>query len=72
MSTQLKRLIVVLGMHRSGTSLITHGLEALGAHLGSRLMPPNASVNAKGFFEDIDQTGLLLKHPEQMKRRDFR
>ena len=49
-----KRIIVVLGMHRSGTSAVTCGLTALGVDLGDTLMPPIEGVNAKGFFEDID------------------
>lgn len=47
-------LVVVLGMHRSGTSTITRAMETLGADLGSRLMPALAGVNDKGFFEDLD------------------
>ncbi len=47
-------LIVVLGMHRSGTSVLTRAMETLGANLGSRLMPAAAGNNDKGFFEDID------------------
>lgn len=49
-----KKVIVVLGMHRSGTSAITKGLQALGVDLGDRLMPPAPDNNAKGFFEDED------------------
>ncbi|MFZ3221863.1 MAG: glycoside hydrolase family 99-like domain-containing protein, partial [Rugosibacter sp.] len=49
-----KKLIVVLGMHRSGTSAITRGLQVLGASLGERLMPAIEGINAKGFFEDIE------------------
>ena len=49
-----KRIIVVLGMHRSGTSAVTCGLTALGVDLGDTLMPPIEGFNAKGFFEDID------------------
>lgn len=48
-----KRIIVVLGMHRSGTSAITRGLQALGVELGDRLMPGEES-NPKGFSEDQD------------------
>jgi hypothetical protein len=48
-----KRIIVVLGMHRSGTSAITRGLQAVGVELGDRLMPGEES-NRKGFFEDQD------------------
>lgn len=53
-----KRLIVLLGMHRSGTSAITRGLQVLGVGLGEKLYPPMEGVNDKGFFEDIDINSL--------------
>ncbi len=49
-----KSIVVVLGMHRSGTSLIARSLLTLGIDLGTRLMPPAAENNDKGFFEDVD------------------
>ena len=49
-----KRLIVVLGMHRSGTSAITRGLKVMGVELGDRFLPTMEGVNAKGFWEDLD------------------
>lgn len=49
-----KELIVVMGMHRSGTSAITKSLDAIGIHFGNHLLPPNPEVNKKGFWEDID------------------
>ncbi|WP_218131736.1 glycosyltransferase [Nitrosospira multiformis] len=49
-----KRLIIVLGMHRSGTSAITRGLQVMGVELGDNLMPAVENVNAKGFWEDLD------------------
>jgi hypothetical protein len=55
---QKKPLIVVLGMHRSGTSVITRGLEVLGVALGDKLMPEHEPTNPKGFFEDIDVNEL--------------
>ena len=48
------KLVVVLGMHRSGTSATTRALAALGADFGDRLLHPIAGVNEKGFFEDLD------------------
>jgi glycosyltransferase involved in cell wall biosynthesis len=51
--TQGTRIIVVIGMHRSGTSAITRGLHVLGVELGTRLLPPLAD-NTKGFWEDAD------------------
>lgn len=56
-----KRLIVVLGMHRSGSSTITRALNVLGVALGDRLMPPAGDNNAKGFFEDIDLNALNIE-----------
>ena len=57
-------LIVVLGMHRSGTSAITRGIRVLGADFGDNLQPAVAGINEKGFFEDNDIVALnerLLK-----------
>ncbi len=51
--TERKRLILVLGMHRGGTSAVTRGLAALGVSLGERMMPAHA-INEKGLFEDLD------------------
>lgn len=49
----MNKIVVVLGMHRSGTSAITRGLELLGVDLGSHLMPASAGENEKGFWEDL-------------------
>lgn len=60
---QERRIVVVVGMHRSGTSAIARALQALGVDLGDRLMPPLPGVNDKGFLEDEDivqlNVGLL-------------
>jgi hypothetical protein len=54
-------IVCVLGMHRSGTSLITALLQSLGAHLGppEHMMKPQPD-NPRGFYEhqllnDIDE-----------------
>lgn len=54
------RVIVVLGMHRSGTSAITKGLEVMGVNLGQHLMPGDAD-NVKGYFEDVDINRLNVE-----------
>ena len=54
-------LVVILGMHRSGTSAMARALQVMGVHLGDRLMAPNADVNAKGFWEDIDVNELNIE-----------
>lgn len=48
-----QKLVVVLGMHRSGTSAITRILATMGVALGDNLMPPTKD-NEKGYFEDLD------------------
>lgn len=45
--------VLVLGMHRSGTSATAGVLTLLGAQLGKRLMPAGAD-NPKGFWENLD------------------
>lgn len=49
--------VLVLGMHRAGTSLITRSLECLGIDLGPHLMPP-ADGNSLGYFEDTRVVAL--------------
>ena len=49
-----KKLVVIIGMHRSGTSAIAKSLECTGVNLGNKLMPPCLNDNDLGFFEDID------------------
>lgn len=51
--TSHRTLIVVLGMHRSGTSVATRMMETMGASLGDNLWPAGPD-NPKGFFEDSD------------------
>ena len=47
------RLIIVAGMHRSGTSFVTELVTALGAHVGENLLEA-AEDNPHGFFENRD------------------
>lgn len=54
MAPQEKRhLTLVLGMHRSGTSVLARSLPVLGISLGEHLLPAHP-CNPKGFFEDAD------------------
>jgi glycosyltransferase involved in cell wall biosynthesis len=55
-----KRLIVVVGMHRSGTSAITRGLQVMGVGLGDKIMP-GLEDNVKGFWEDLDFNALNIE-----------
>lgn len=49
-----KKVLVVLGMHRSGTSALTRGLQVLGVSLGDNLMSAFEGNNSKGFWEDLE------------------
>jgi hypothetical protein len=60
-TTQASMLLVVLGMHRSGTSATARAMAALGADLGDRLMPAASGNNDKGFFEDFDIVKLNIE-----------
>jgi hypothetical protein len=53
-----KRIIAVVGMHRSGTSAVTRGLQVMGVDLGDKLMPAIEDDNPKGFWEDLDISTL--------------
>lgn len=45
------KAIIILGMHRSGTSATTGMLDCLGVTLGKKLYAGHANINAKGYFE---------------------
>lgn len=61
MQKKNNKLVVVLGMHRSGTSAITRGLQVMGVSLGDRMMPPVEGDNAKGYWEDTDLNALNIE-----------
>jgi glycosyltransferase involved in cell wall biosynthesis len=61
-----KRVIIVLGMHRSGTSAITRGLQALDVNLGNNLIPP-APGNKKGHYEDAEINKLNIELLDALK-----
>ena len=49
----MKKIVIVLGMHRSGTSVFTGILNKMGLPLGENLMKPTKD-NPKGYFENMD------------------
>lgn len=53
MITDTRRVIIVMGVGRTGTSLIMQILMAMGVQVSNNLIPANAG-NPEGFFEDID------------------
>ncbi|QUJ76023.1 sulfotransferase [Sulfitobacter albidus] len=52
-SPKARNALMVLGMHRSGTSALTGVLSRLGCDLPQTLMPAN-EFNAKGYFESLE------------------
>jgi O-antigen biosynthesis protein len=44
-------VVMVIGMHRSGTSLLSSFVQALGINIGDRLYPAD-NYNPAGYFED--------------------
>lgn len=59
----MKTCLIVLGMHRSGTSAIMGALHALGIALGDDLLHPQKD-NPKGFFENrfiVEMNDTALK-----------
>ncbi len=58
-------IIAIIGMHRSGTSLVSSWLQQCGLDIGEKLVSPNIG-NINGHFEDLDflsfHEGLFLKN----------
>ncbi len=55
-----RRVIVLLGMHRSGTSVLANVLSELGVSFGDRLIPGRAD-NERGFWE---HAGIVAAHED--------
>lgn len=53
MESRQQKILLILGMHRSGTSLLSGWLQECGLVLGDRLMGEGEG-NVKGHFEDLD------------------
>ena len=51
-------LLIVTGMHRSGTSALCAALAACGVSFGDRLLGAIAGVNDEGFWEDAEVVAL--------------
>lgn len=50
--------VVVLGMHRSGTSALSGLLAGSGYNMGKSLFGPQVGVNERGFFENSGVVGI--------------
>ncbi len=51
-----KEIVVILGMHRSGTSLLTKGIAEMGYFVNNSM--PISEGNKKGYFEDNEIVNL--------------
>ena len=60
--------ILVLGMHRSGTSALARVISLLGAALPKNLMPPLPNDNEVGFWEPRDLWTLHDQMPSDRIR----
>jgi GT2 family glycosyltransferase/glycosyltransferase involved in cell wall biosynthesis len=65
---QNKDAVLVVGMHRSGTSVLTRGLKAIGVQLGDHLAS-SAEDNLRGFWEDKDVLAVNEKILRAVGRR---
>lgn len=62
MSNQTPDIVMVLGMHRSGTSMLTEALHHLGLGVADGQLAPEPAVNHRGFWED----GTIVDINEQI------
>lgn len=62
-----KKIVVILGMARSGTSFIASWLNKCGLYLGQDLLEPDNIWNEKGFFEDKS----IIKINNKIFKRTF-
>ena len=56
-----QRIIVVLGVRRSGTSALTKGLETMGVSIIDQAHSPFNSFNEKGYWEDLEIHDFNMK-----------
>jgi hypothetical protein len=57
--------VLVLGMHRSGTSYLANVLGALGVNMGEKFLEPD-SGNPRGYYEDVS---ILEFHRKLLQKR---
>ncbi len=55
------RIIIVLGVRRSGTSAITKGLETVGVSVVDQALTPFNISNEKGYWEDLEFHAFNMK-----------
>lgn len=50
--SKVKPIIIIAGMHRSGTSVVSRLLNLLGMGVGENLVPADENENSEGYWED--------------------
>lgn len=55
MQKQRKTLLLILGMHRSGTSMCTGIINGLGIPIAKDAIKYSGEGNQKGYFEDFER-----------------
>ncbi|TLU67356.1 hypothetical protein FE810_03485 [Thalassotalea litorea] len=65
-AVRTQKAVIVIGMHRSGTSALSGELSRLGVFMGKHLLKPQKGVNDKGFYENAH----LLALNEQLLDRN--
>lgn len=71
----MSQVLIVTGMHRSGTSLVASLFEHAGVNLGAQLLAPRKD-NPLGFFEDVEfvefhENALHTRGQDILVTRDF-
>ncbi len=67
-TSEMPRALVVLGMHRSGTSALAGLIHQSGVAMGSSLMPGSVGVNDKGFWEHKEIAAI---HEQLLKEMGY-
>ena len=66
---QKSKMLVVIGMSRSGTSFLSGWLHRSGIPMGSRFLEADDIMNTRGFFEDMDFLDIHLAISARNKDR---
>jgi len=54
-----QKAVIILGMHRSGTSALARVVNLLGVDLGKSFLPPDPA-NPSGYWEHVQMTSWCL------------
>ncbi len=66
------RIIIVLGVRRSGTSALVKGLETMGVSIVDQASTPFNSFNEKGYWEDLEVHHFNMKLTQALEPLEHR